>query len=116
MVQIFGWLSADAALASPRNRSSRRPSVPAESRQRLPVLRHILRKELQCYEAVKASVLGLVYDSHASAAELFDDAVVRDNLTNHSFPRAGLKSYGRLSVKSTDWLGGDLLGSGAWCG
>src|SRR4029077_7747851 len=88
----------------------------AESLERLPVLRHILRKEFQCDEAVKASVLGLVYDSHASAAELFDDAVMRDNLTSHSFPRAGLKSYGRLSVKSTDWLGGlggDLLKSGA---
>src|SRR5258708_24322568 len=56
--------------------------------------------ELQRHKAVKASVLGLVHDAHASAAELFDDAVMRDNLANHSFPRAALKSYGRSSVKS----------------
>src|ERR1700675_737828 len=65
-----------------RRRSSR---FTAESLQRLPVLRHILRQELQCNEAVKPSVLGLVHDSHASAAELLDDAVMRDNLANHSF-------------------------------
>src|ERR1700675_4050736 len=57
----------------------------AESLQRLPVLRHILRQELQCNETVKASVLGLVHDAHASAAELLDDAVMRDDLANHSF-------------------------------
>src|ERR1019366_9372021 len=58
----------------------------AESLQRLPVLGHILRQELQSDEAVKPGVLGLVNDAHASAAELLDDAVMRDNLANHSFP------------------------------
>src|SRR6266852_9300390 len=73
--------SADIRMVE-RRRSSR---LAAESLQRLPVLRYILRQKLQCNEAVKPSVLGLVNDSHASAAELLDDAVMRDDLSNHSF-------------------------------
>ncbi len=44
------------------------PGLAAEALERLPVLGHILRKELQGDEAVKAGVLSLVDDSHATAA------------------------------------------------
>jgi hypothetical protein len=37
---------------------------------------------------------------------------MRNNLANHFLLRAGLKSYGRLWVKSTDRLDGDLVGAG----
>ena len=46
-----------------------------------------LGKELQRDVAVKASVLGLVDDAHAPAAQLLDDAVVGDGLADHRLSR-----------------------------
>ena len=42
-----------------------------------------VRQELQGDEAMEASVLGLVNHTHPAAAELLDDAVVRDGLADH---------------------------------
>ena len=39
--------------------------------------------ELQRDVAAEIGVLSLVHHSHASAAQLFDDAVVRDGLADH---------------------------------
>jgi hypothetical protein len=47
-----------------------------ESRESLRIARDILRQKFQRDEALEARVFGLVNDTHASAAELFDDAVV----------------------------------------
>ena len=44
---------------------------------------HFFGQELERDEAVQPRVLGLVHDSHAAAAELLDDAVVRDCLADH---------------------------------
>ena len=44
---------------------------------------NFIGQELQGDEAVQTSVLGLVHYAHAAAAELFDDAVVRDGLADH---------------------------------
>ena len=49
---------------------------PLESRESLRIPGDILRQKFQRDEALKARVFGLVNDTHASAAELFDDAVV----------------------------------------
>jgi hypothetical protein len=51
-----------------------------ETLKRLPILRQILRKKLEGHKAAEAGVLGLVDDAHASAAEFFEDAVMRDGL------------------------------------
>ena len=39
-------------------------------------------QKLQRNETVQPSVLGLVHNTHPAAAELLDDAVVRDGLTD----------------------------------
>src|SRR2546425_9570424 len=39
---------------------------------------NFLRQELECNEAVQAGVLGLVDDTHTGAAQLLDDAVMRN--------------------------------------
>ena len=72
IVQMLGWLSADAARASP-----------PQPLQRLAVLGIFLRQELQSHEAAKLGVLGFVNDTHAAATELFDDAIVRYGFADH---------------------------------
>jgi hypothetical protein len=51
-------------------------------RQRLRVLCNIFRKEFQRYKAKQASVLCLINHTHSAPAQLLDDAVVGDGLTN----------------------------------
>ena len=46
--------------------------------ERLRVAGNLVGQELERDEAVQARVLGFVNDTHAAAAELLDDAVVRD--------------------------------------
>ena len=50
----------------------------------LRVLRDFLGQELQRDEAVQVGVLGLVHHAHSTAAQLLDDAVVRDGRVNHA--------------------------------
>jgi hypothetical protein len=47
------------------------------------VLEVRFRQELHRHRAVKARVLGLVDDAHPAGAQPLDDAVVRDDLTDH---------------------------------
>src|ERR1700740_3043443 len=65
-----------------------------KSPQALPVLRHIFRKELQSDEAVEPCVLRLVHHSHTAAAQLLDDAVMRNNMTDHPRSPTGLHLTG----------------------
>jgi hypothetical protein len=51
--------------------------------ERLLVLGHAFGQELQSHETVKGRVLGLVNHTHSAAAQLLDDAVVRDGLADH---------------------------------
>src|SRR5215813_2337198 len=46
-------------------------------------MRDVLRQELQGDETSKIEVLGLVHHTHPAAAELLDDAVMRDGLPDH---------------------------------
>ena len=55
----------------------------ATSYTRLPIVCKFLRKELQCYESAKPSILGLVYHPHAARAQFFEDAIMRDGGTDH---------------------------------
>ena len=64
---MFGWLSAEAARASRWNRSMACASLD---------------------EAAELDVLGFVDHAHATAAELLNDAVVRDCLANHGWEAA----------------------------
>jgi len=52
--------------------------------QHLGIASDLVGEEFQGDEAVKASVLGFVDDSHAAAPKLLGNAIVRDGLTNHS--------------------------------
>ena len=68
-------------------------------------------KKLQSDVPAQRFVLGLVDDAHATAAELLDDAVVRDGLADHGLadhvgpmlfsPISGGESYVRETGKST---------------
>ncbi len=46
------------------------------------ILRELGREELQRNGSLQPGVLGLVDDAHAAAAEVCEDPVVRDHLTN----------------------------------
>src|SRR5580700_5671004 len=55
-----------------------------ETFKRGAVMGHQLGQKLQSYETVEPAVLGLVDDTHASAADFFDDAIVGNGLTDHA--------------------------------
>jgi hypothetical protein len=59
-----------------------RAGFAAKSLKGLRVLRHILRKKLQSDEAAQLGVFRFVDHAHSTTAEFFDDAVMRDSLTN----------------------------------
>jgi hypothetical protein len=46
-------------------------------------LGNVVGKEFQSDKATEGSVLGLVDNTHASAPEFLDDAVMRDILSDH---------------------------------
>ena len=49
----------------------------------LRILGHLIGQELEYVEATKPGVLGFVHLTHASATNLFQDAVMRDGLPAH---------------------------------
>ncbi len=60
-----------------------RPLAPlVESCQRLWVFCHVIRQEFQRHKPMQPAVLCLVNNTHPAAAQLFDDAIVRENLIN----------------------------------
>ena len=80
MVQILGWFSADAALR-----------LALEACQGLRVLRDLVGQEFQRDKAMQPGVLGFVNHTHPAAAELFNDAVVRDGLAYHQKTCGGFR-------------------------
>ena len=68
---MLGWFSAEAAWASRRKRSRAWGS-----------LARVFGQEFQGDEAVEEGVFGFVDDAHSAAAESFEDAVVRDGLSD----------------------------------
>jgi hypothetical protein len=71
IVQMLGWLSADAAWASRW-----------KAREHLRVPRYILGKKLERDETPQARVFRLIDHAHPTAAEFLDNAVVRDGVAN----------------------------------
>jgi hypothetical protein len=59
------------------------PGLTLKAFQGLRVLGHILREELKRYIAAKENVLGFVNHPHAAAAELAQDFVMRNGLSDH---------------------------------
>jgi hypothetical protein len=59
----------------------------AEPFECLCVMGNIFGQEFERDEATKLGILSLVDDTHATAAELFDDAVMRDPLSDHGWRR-----------------------------
>ena len=91
---------ADVGMVQTRGRLS----LALEAQHGLRVVGYFLRQKLQGDEAVQVDVLGLVDDAHATAAELLNDAVMRNDLVKHG-RIAGLQinpCYGRGICQSTD--------------
>src|SRR6202034_20464 len=55
----------------------------SEAFQRLRVVGNIIRQEFQSDKTAEFEILGLINHNHPTAAELLDDAVVRDGLASH---------------------------------
>jgi len=55
----------------------------SEAFQRLRVVGNIIRQEFQSDKTAEFEILGLINHTHPPAAELLDDAVVRDGLASH---------------------------------
>src|SRR5580704_5492644 len=62
------------------------PGFAAKPLQRLRVVGDIVGQKLQGDEAAEHDVLSLVHHTHAPAAQLFQDAIVRNGLTDHWGP------------------------------
>ena len=60
-----------------------------ETLQSLAVLGHVFGQELESHKAMQPGVLGLVDDTHPAAAQLLDDAIVRDGLADHECSEKG---------------------------
>ena len=73
--------------------------------ERLPILSDVFREKFQRDKAVEARVLRFVNNTHAAAAQLLDDAVMRDNLANHSPPPDWAEIL-RLEVGQVTRIGG----------
>ena len=54
-----------------------------ETVERLAILGQVFGQELQRDEAAQGCVFGFVDDTHPAAAQLFDNAVVRDGFADH---------------------------------
>ena len=76
----------------------RGPRLAAESGQRLGIVGEVGRQELQRDEALQPRVLGFVHDAHAAAAQLLDDAVVRERLTDQRIG-AGLDVIAAAAIR-----------------
>src|SRR5437899_9712909 len=63
----------------------------AETLERGRVLRNIVGEKFKRDKSSERQVLGLVDNAHPAAAEFFDDAVVRNDLTDHWAEILGLE-------------------------
>jgi len=58
-------------------------SLSPETAEGLRIAGNFIGQELQRHETAQANVFSLLDHSHTTAAELLDDAVVRDGLADH---------------------------------
>ncbi len=60
----------------------------------------VVRQKLQGYKSVELSVFGLIDHTHTSATEFFDNAVVRDSLTDERVGTWHDAAHVRLRARS----------------
>ncbi len=106
MVQMLGWLRAEAARASRRKRSNACGSCATS---------YIVRKKFKGDKSAERDVLSLVDHAHTAAPEFLDNAVVRDSTPDHTRPIVvwsitGGKSY--VGEKGKSMKAVELAGSG----
>jgi len=70
--------SADVGMV----KSGRGTGLATKTFQSLGIVSYFFRQEFQGHKPAKASVLGLIHNPHPTAAQLLDDAVVRDGLAD----------------------------------
>ena len=73
---------ADVGMVQCRGRAS----LTAETFEGLRVFGKVIRKEFQGNETSEFRVLGLINHTHAAAAQLLDNAVMRDQLAREGIP------------------------------
>ncbi len=61
----------------------RRLGLSLETRQGCGILREFGREKFQCDKTMEPGVFGFLDDPHAAAAQLFNNAVVRDGVNVH---------------------------------
>jgi hypothetical protein len=71
---------------------------PLESFNRIVGVRNLVRQKLEGHLAPKARILGLIDDAHAAAAQLFQDAIVRDHFADHG-RHAGTKTLEHIGTR-----------------
>ncbi len=75
------------------------PSLTAKTLERLRVLGEVIGQELQRDIAPELRVFGFVNHSHATAAQLFGNPVVRDGLIDHGGGISGGSMLGRWQIE-----------------
>ena len=76
-------------------------SFTAKAFQGLRIAGDVVGEKLQSDEAAEFRVFGFINDTHASAAEFFNNAVVRNGLANHVWARTEQSCYERTRGSST---------------
>src|SRR6516164_3695363 len=87
---VFTNLMDGADIRMVEGRRSTRLTL--EALERRPVARHVLRQELQGDSTAELGVFGLVDHAHSAATELLQDAVVRNDLADHTKSSSVLRS------------------------
>jgi hypothetical protein len=78
-----------------------------EASKGLGIIGNLVGQELKRDEALQFDIFGLVNQPHPTAAEFFDDAIMRNNLANHWAEILGLKVG---QVNECERVGGDPAG------
>ena len=78
----------------------RRLGLALKTPQGLGITGNIFRQKLQGHETAQLQVFGLVDNAHAAAAELFNNAVMRDGLADHGTVSRALQVYVLAGVES----------------
>ena len=72
----------------------------AKAAQDLSIFGHFVGQKLQRNKAIEFGVLGFVYDAHPAAAQLLEDAIVRDGLADHIWPIMGDARAGAFILRT----------------
>src|SRR5205814_2075499 len=99
-------------------------SFPSKTSQKLLIAGQFGRKNLQSHIAIEAFVVGSIYNTHTTSANLFQDDIMRDCAANHNGQNAGVvfppdcSGCGAKTHDSTSFsrIGSETLLDGPECG